>query len=194
VEGPGCKSKEIGGFLCKKHAAKAGGADLIHWIKIRWWWRLAGMALRVDPREPGLRSTRAVRLPSSGPGCARAPRRQRPADGGAVTAVPSGCSPTQQGPGAGVPHLPRTSRRGGADERANYTRAPGRTPERRRQRTVRRSGRPRRSKSGDPSSALRSAAMTTDGTIGSLTLRRSSGRLPQRRQGGDGAKLRQWRR
>jgi hypothetical protein len=24
VEGPGCKSKETGGFLCKKHAAKGG--------------------------------------------------------------------------------------------------------------------------------------------------------------------------
>jgi hypothetical protein len=150
------------------------------------------MALRVDPREPGLRSTRAVGLPSSGPGRTRALRRQRPADGGAVMAVPSGCSPVQQGPGAGVPHLPRRSRRGGADERANYTRAPGRTPERWRQRTGRRSERPRRSKSGDPASALRSAAMTRDGTIGSLNLRRSSGRLPQRRQGDDGAKLWRW--
>jgi hypothetical protein len=48
------------------------GSDLIRRITIRRWRRLAGAAMRVDPRGPGSRPTRTVRSPSSGPGRAHA--------------------------------------------------------------------------------------------------------------------------
>jgi hypothetical protein len=163
--------------------------NLIRRIKIRWWRRLAAAALWVDLR--GLES-RLTESSDRDPAVLDA--RVRPGGGGRPTAAPSGCSPAQRGPWARMPHLLRGSRRSEAGERVNYTGVSGRTPERRRRRTGRRSGRPRRSNSGDPASALRSAATTTDGTNGSLTLQRSSGQLPRRRQGGDGAKLRRRRR